>query len=137
MVRILSQNKGDEDAYYNILQNKILPAVQTKYHNNIWEQHMILVLLKKPQQSVNVLLNHASAEMSDAPELYAFLSYLKENEIIKSVREKQSQTQSALEAIETVNLELNDSSKKHVFILSLILFLCRFLHRIILILLVV
>ncbi len=56
---------------------------------------MILWLLRKPQDSVNVLLpnnnNNTACKMSDAPEIYAFVSYLNDNEIVKSVREREEE----------------------------------------------
>eukprot|EP01083_Nonionella_stella_P258877 884297_1 len=94
MARMLWQGK-DDAKYEEILEQKILPHVSSKFHHCVWQQHMILWLLRKPQQSVRVLLPNDEMsrikeyEMSDAPEVHAFICYLRENEIVKSVRQKE------------------------------------------------
>ena len=92
IARLLWQDKEPEK-FDDCLRNKILPAVSSKFHNNVWERHMILWMLRKPQEAVQVFIpkdeEENACQMSDAPEIYAFVSYLHENEIVKSVREKQ------------------------------------------------
>ena len=93
IARMLFANK-DETAYHEVLQNKILPAVSSKFYSNVWEQHMILWLLRKPRDATQVFLKNDGDqnELSDAPEIHSFVSYLNENEIVTSVRSKQQTT---------------------------------------------
>ena len=100
MARLLWQDT-DPTKYEEVLERKILPAVSSKFHYNVWERHMILWLLRRPKEAVQALLPtrdgsdgldgvQGMGQMGDAPELHAVVSYLKDNEIVKSVRAKQA-----------------------------------------------
>ena len=84
-------NKEHQINIDKMMNNKILPFVQGKFHYNVWKQHMLLWLLKKPEESVKVFLDERKIKISDAPEVYSFVSYLKDNEIVKSIQKNEEQ----------------------------------------------
>lgn len=78
-----------------VIECRLLPFVRN-IHKNIWKEHMLLWLLKKPEFALEIFFeNKTKYQLSDATEIHSFVKYMKNNEMSNSVRATQAQNTSS------------------------------------------